>query len=83
MTLPIEEFLMLGTAEGAFGGVEPGEPLSAALVEALSCCADHIGHLNGCRGIYFAPPPVSPLLASGRESSGLAVASRCCCERWR
>lgn len=45
---------MLGTAEGAFGGVEPGEPLSAALVQALSCCADHIGRLNGCRSIYFA-----------------------------
>ena len=27
--------------------VEPSEPLSAALVEALSCCADHISHLNG------------------------------------
>jgi hypothetical protein len=27
--------------------VEPGEPLLVALVEAWSCCADHIGHLNG------------------------------------
>ena|ERR1700680_5138565 len=26
--------------------VEPGEPLLVALVEAWSCCADHIGHLN-------------------------------------
>ena len=35
------------------------------------------------RGIYFVPCPVSRLLASGSASSGLAVAFRCCCERWR
>src|SRR6478736_3146119 len=38
---------------------------------------------TGGPGIYFVPPPVSRLLARGRESSGLAVAFRCCCERWR
>src|SRR5258706_494459 len=34
----------------------------------------------GGRGIYFIPSPVSRFLARGRESSGLAVAFKCCCE---
>jgi hypothetical protein len=37
----------------------------------------------GGRGIYFVPPPVSRFLTRGRESSGLAVAFKWCCERWR
>jgi hypothetical protein len=57
------------------------DPAMTAFHEARSSVANDVGHLQ--RGAAQALRGTCPREASGSWSSGLAVALRCFCERWR
>src|SRR5216684_7723446 len=60
--------------------VLPGDPLAASFEECASRGTNQIGHLEWRPVIYFLCGALSFSLS---ESSGLAVALRWRCERWR
>src|SRR5215469_16686762 len=66
--------------------VRPVNPAAMVLDEAITLCANDIGHLQGWPGHFFSSLRERWTwwrLESWSESSGLAIARRCFGERWR